>query len=35
MSDKDYAEANAFVQWLVDLITKIKELFDSLGANLG
>ncbi len=35
MSEKDYAEANAFVQWLVDLITKIKEFFASLGVNLG
>ncbi len=33
MSDKDYAEVNAFVQWIVDLITKIKEFFASL--NIG
>lgn len=31
MSDKDYAEVNAFVDWLVSLITKIKEFLESLG----
>lgn len=35
MSDKEFAEVNAFVQWLVDLIEKIKEFFASFGANLG
>ena len=33
MSDKDYMEANAFVDWLIALINKIKEFFASL--NLG
>lgn len=31
MSDKDYAEVNAFVDWLVSLINKIKEFLVSLG----
>ena len=35
MNDKDYQEANAFVDWLVDLITKIKEFLASLGISLG
>ncbi len=33
MSDKDFMEANAFVDWLVELINKIKEFFASF--NLG
>lgn len=35
MNEKDYQEANAFVDWLVDLITKIREFFASLGISLG
>lgn len=35
MNDKDFAEANGFVDWLVALINKIKEFFASLTQNLG
>lgn len=35
MSDKDFAEVNGFVDWLVALIEKIKAFFASLTANLG
>lgn len=34
MTDMEYAEANAFVQWIVDLINKIKEIFASLTSFL-
>lgn len=33
MSEKDYQEANAFVDWLVELINKIKEIFNALMAK--
>lgn len=35
MNEKDYAEANAFVAWLVDLITKIREFLASIGISFG
>lgn len=35
MTDTEFAEVNSFVQWLVDIINKIKEFFASLSVNLG
>ena len=35
MTDKEFAEVNGFVDWLVELINKIKEFFASLSLNLG
>lgn len=29
MSEKDFMEANAFVEWIVELINKIKAFFAS------
>lgn len=35
MTDKEFAEVNGFVDWLVTVINKIKEFFASLTQNLG
>lgn len=33
MSDKDFLEVQAFVNWLVKIIEAIKAFFSSLGTN--
>lgn len=34
MTDMEFAEVDSFVQWIVSIINKIKELFASLTAFL-